>query len=208
MNQRLRQCQLARDSVIRIRNEVSENEKTRDSIVRSLLNSDLPPMDKSTFRLTNEAFTLVAAGGDTTGSTISMLLYFLTTNPSKLARLRNDLEPLFSHPSNKPTWSQLEEVPYMTATVKEGLRMNMGLAARVPRCAPDRHINYKDIVIPPGTPVSMSVPDIHESPDIFPEPKTFLPERWLTEDGTKVSNELDRWLCSFSKGTRQCLGIK
>lgn len=39
--------------------------------------------------------------------------------------------------------------------------------------------------------------------DIFPEPTEFRPERWL-QGGKK----LDKYLVSFGKGTRQCLGMK
>ena len=153
---------------------------------------------------------LVAAGGDTTGATISVLLYHLIANPTKLARLRTELRPLFSDPSNKPTWHQLEDVPYMTAAVKEALRMNQGVVSRIPRCAPDRDIRYKDIIIPRGTPVGMSTPDIHDNADIFADPKTFMPERWLAKvgDDTETVGRLDKWLVSFSKGSRQCLGMK
>jgi cytochrome P450 len=205
---RLTLIQLAREHVIRIRNIDSENEKPHNTIIQSLLDSDLPLSEKTTFRLTKESFTIVAAGGDTTGSTISSLLYHLVANPSKLARLRTDLGPLYSNPLHKPSWTQLEDIPYMMGTVKEGLRMNMGVTSRVSRCAPDRSTQYNGILIPRGTPVSMSIPDIHENADIFPEPNTFMPERWLSDDGKRSSNKLDRWLCSFSKGTRQCLGMK
>ena len=153
---------------------------------------------------------LVAAGGDTTGNTISTLLYHLLANPTKLARLRTALRPLFSDPSQKPSWNQLEDVPYMTAVVKEGLRINLGIVGRIPRCAPDRDIRYKDIIIPRGTPVSMSTQDIHENAEIFADPKTFMPERWLAPGGddAETVDRLDKWLVTFTKGSRQCLGMK
>jgi hypothetical protein len=45
---------------------------------------------------------------------------------------------------------------------------------------------------------------VHRNPEIFPEPTVFDPERWLQED----SHDLDKYLVSFSKGPRSCLGIK
>jgi cytochrome P450 len=51
------------------------------------------------------------------------------------------------------------------------------------------------------TPVSMSASLIHINPHIFPEALEFRPERWLDNKG------LDRYLVSFSKGSRQCVGI-
>jgi cytochrome P450 len=48
---------------------------------------------------------------------------------------------------------------------------------------------------------------VHMNPDIFPDPRTFRPERWL-EDKIDGSESLDRWLVAFSKGPRSCLGVK
>jgi cytochrome P450 len=41
-------------------------------------------------------------------------------------------------------------------------------------------------------------------PDIFPDPKTFKPERWL-EPGAR--QKLEPYLVTFGKGTRACVGI-
>lgn len=43
---------------------------------------------------------------------------------------------------------------------------------------------------------------IHHNETLFPSSRTFNPDRWLGEN----SKELDRFLVSFSAGTRQCLG--
>ena len=51
------------------------------------------------------------------------------------------------------------------------------------------------------TPVSMTSTLIHQNPMIFPSPHEFRPERWLENP------RLDRYLVSFSKGSRQCLGM-
>lgn len=44
---------------------------------------------------------------------------------------------------------------------------------------------------------------IHENEDIFPEPKTFRPERWLGAD----EKRLLRYFTPFTRGTRACVGI-
>lgn len=48
---------------------------------------------------------------------------------------------------------------------------------------------------------------IHENKDIFPEPMKFKPERWL-EKRLEDAPPLDRYLVTFTKGSRQCAGIK
>ena len=45
---------------------------------------------------------------------------------------------------------------------------------------------------------------VHLNPDIFHNPREFIPERWLGEG----KGHLDQFIVSFSKGPRTCLGIK
>lgn len=52
------------------------------------------------------------------------------------------------------------------------------------------------------TTVSIAIRMVSDSPDIFPEPESFIPERWLG------SESLEHWLVVFSKGPRACLGVK
>ena len=42
-------------------------------------------------------------------------------------------------------------------------------------------------------------------PAIFPEPQTFNPDRWLK--AADEGKRLDRYLVTFSKGPRSCIGI-
>jgi cytochrome P450 len=48
----------------------------------------------------------------------------------------------------------------------------------------------------------MSTPLIHLNPQIFPDPLSFQPERFLEKP------RLKRYLMSFSQGSRQCLGMQ
>ena len=84
---------------------------------------------------------------------------------------------------------------------------------------------YKDWVIPAGvsgstgqdlggcvstdqlqTPVSQSNYFVHMDPVLFPEPETFDPERWVR--AAEKGEHLSRFIVAFTKGSRQCLGIK
>jgi hypothetical protein len=99
--------------------------------------------------------------------------------------------------------------------------MGQGVAMRLPRIAPDEALLYKGVfkgpnddvertiehVIPPGSAIGMSCALVHHDETIFPEADKFRPERWLNEKGEK-RKDLDGYLLSFSKGSRQCLGIK
>jgi cytochrome P450 len=101
------------------------------------------------------------------------------------------------------------------ATITEAIRLSYGVATRLARVAPDETLIYdgafKDkpihYTIPPGTPVSMTSVIMHADESIFPNADAFIPDRWLKEDGTRRT-DLERFLMSFSKGSRQCIGIK
>jgi cytochrome P450 len=58
--------------------------------------------------------------------------------------------------------------------------------------------------IPEGGIVGISHIFIHDNPEIFEDPKTFKPERWMGDKG----KELNHWLLAFSKGSRDCIGKK
>lgn len=55
------------------------------------------------------------------------------------------------------------------------------------------------------TPVSMSSMLMHHNEFIFPDPLRYDPQRWM---GPGKRQRLEKYLVNFSKGTRQCVGIK
>lgn len=57
--------------------------------------------------------------------------------------------------------------------------------------------------IPKGTICNFNVFDIHRNPDIFPDPETFIPERFLPE---KCANRHPYAYIPFSAGPRNCIG--
>lgn len=52
------------------------------------------------------------------------------------------------------------------------------------------------------TTVSMSAVFMHWSPELFPDPLKFNPDRWLSS-----SSQLTNFLVTFSRGARMCLGM-
>lgn len=52
--------------------------------------------------------------------------------------------------------------------------------------------------------VSMSSWTMHHNEDLFPNSETFDPTRWIDPVNAK---SLDKYLFSFGKGSRQCVGM-
>jgi cytochrome P450 len=53
----------------------------------------------------------------------------------------------------------------------------------------------------------MTIPDLSHDETIFPDSHNFVPERWLNDPKTSDGVPLDRFMVSFGRGTRSCLGI-
>lgn len=54
------------------------------------------------------------------------------------------------------------------------------------------------------TPVGMSAYFMHSDPAVYPEPKTFRPERWVEN----VTPAMIQQYVPFCRGSRNCLGQK
>ncbi|KAH7417587.1 putative cytochrome P450 [Cadophora sp. MPI-SDFR-AT-0126] len=177
------------------------------TIFHELLESNLPPHEKSIDRLGDEAQLMIGAGLETTAWALTIITFHLTSNPFILAKLRSELEAAIPDPTVQLDSLFLEKLPYLSACVQEGIRLSYGVSSRNPRISPDKPTKYKDFVIPAGTPVSMTIVDVHHDEHIFPDSRSFIPERWLDNPRTENGANLNRYFVAFGKGARSCLGI-
>lgn len=163
---------------------------------------NLPPSEKTKERLAMEAQSIIGAGSVSSAQVLSSITYHVLANPSILLRLLSELETAIPDATVPASLADLERLPYLTAVIYEGLRIGHGIVHRLQRVHPDTTLRYGPWAIPAGTPVGMTSLLIHSRPDIFPSPRTFNPDRWLAPN----SEKLLRYLFSFGKGTRQCVG--
>jgi cytochrome P450 len=120
-----------------------------------------------------------------------------------MQRLRNEIEPVISRPGYSS--NQLQELPYFSAVVSEGLRLHGGVIWRSQRVAHEP-LSYQKWTIPAGTPMSSSTYFTHYDERYFPNPRRFVPERWLESKEARGGESLKKYLACFGKGTRSCLG--
>jgi cytochrome P450 len=175
----------------------------RRTIFHDYVDAKLPPSVKTAQGFADDADIFISAGYETSGHTLATATFHILDNPNIYDNLISDLCTHWSDPAVILSWKELESIPYLHAIIKEALRMSMGLAMRQPRVNHVSSIKYREMEIPPGTLVSMTQRDILYDSSIFPEPYTFRPERWLDAEDSK---NLDKYLVSFSRGTRGCLG--
>ncbi|KAG5975396.1 hypothetical protein E4U55_007703 [Claviceps digitariae] len=173
-------------------------------VFSTLLRSELPAEEKSLQRLLDEAKSLMGAGSETTSWTLTLLMWYIVRDEGDvLGRLRSDLGDMPRDGCSGTLLKWLEKRRYLSAVIMEALRLNHGAIGRLPRIATEA-ISYKDHVIPAGTPMSSTNYWIHMDETIFPNPTNFSPERWL--DAERTGFPLQKYMVSFAKGSRQCVG--
>lgn len=179
------------------------DEKTSPTIVHAIINSNRPPTEKFFTNVSDDVATITGAGYETTASVLRLILYHVFSDTEILQRLRTELASAGS--LDMLDLKILEQLPYLTSVLMEGLRLSPGIATRTARIAPDRDLTYEKWRIPTGTPVGMTTLLMHMDEDLYPDPKRFNPDRWMDPDFRK---KRDKTYAPFSRGTRMCLGMQ
>ncbi|KAI9716588.1 MAG: hypothetical protein M1828_007621 [Chrysothrix sp. TS-e1954] len=198
---------MVHEKVVQVQADLAEGKQIQSqnrTIFHDLLaNNTLPPEEKKVSRLEVEGMALVAAGAMTVAHTLSVISYHILNNTKVATTLRRELMTALPKMSSPPAWNQLEQLPYLTAVIQEGLRWAHGVSHRLQRISPDVDLQYKDYTIPRGTPVGMTSVLQHAHPDAYAHGELFDPQRWLGDEAQKSR----KYLVAFSRGSRQCLGI-
>ncbi|KAI0775560.1 cytochrome P450 [Trametes elegans] len=146
----------------------------------------------------SECMDHVAAGIDTTGDGLCFLMHHLSLPAGQAVQARLHAE-LAAHPS-----APVDELPYLDAVVKEGLRVFSPIPMGFPRVVPAGGRAVDRVRLPAGTVVSCQPHSLHRlDTDVFPLPEEFVPERWLKEEGAAERNQL---FFAFAAGGRGCIG--
>ena len=194
-----------REKIVEVQNGLADGGSGEKTIFSELLtNENLSAADRSIDRLEAEGMSVITAGSNTTAHTLSIITFHVISNASILSRLQEELKTSTTQQDVHLTWTRLEKLPFLTAVITEGLRWSYGVTMRLQRISPDVPLQYQKWTIPPGTPVGMSTVLMHNNKDNFPDPRAFNPDRWLQPDAAR----LRKYLTPFSRGSRQCLGIK
>jgi len=141
------------------------------------------------------------AGHDTTAISLTWLMHFLAQHQDVQARAREEAIGVLDG-AKAPTAKQLDEVPYISAIVNEGLRLRPPVYNLLTReAAHDTELD--GVMLPKGTIISIHINAVNQHPDVWDRPTEFDPERFLQTKQPRVFNNLP-----FSAGPRRCLGDK
>jgi hypothetical protein len=90
----------------------------RHNIFHTILQSSLPPQEKTPKRLGQEGFVAIAAGGETCGRMMSNALYYILANKDHvMPMLAQELTEVMLTPDVQPELKALKQLPYLVSTV-------------------------------------------------------------------------------------------
>lgn len=153
-----------------------------------------------------QMFLFQLAGYETSSTTLTYVVYELTKNAEIQERAREEVNSVLERHGNKITYDSVFDMPYLDCVVKEALRKY-----------PPGTITFRRVVVDcyelPGTEMRLKRNDvliipirgIQMDPNIYPEPETFKPERFLPEE-TKKRHPMS--FLAFGEGPRICIGIR
>ena len=179
----------------------------------STLSNMLFAMDEeSNAKLTQEqvienAMFLVAAGAETSSSTLTLTMLLLGLHPDKFQKLVQEQATLLENAGHETlTADQLNSSPYLEAVIKEAMRIGP-VSGGFPRKLRETMV-IDGVQIPKGWSVFPNIRLTHQldpvtrlEDDSHMDVRTgFLPERWLDEATTPQD------FIPFGAGPRYCLG--
>ena len=177
----------------------------------------LGELERQRLEVASEMLDHLGAGYETSAIALTYLYYEMSKRPALQGELRNELltlNPRITWPANGttttfdlPSAKAIDSLPLLHATLMETLRLHAPIPGAEPRITPGRGCTlagYTDI--PGNVRVSAMPYALHRNAAVFPEPKSWVPQRWLKPADAPELKEMLRWFWAFGSGGRMCIG--
>lgn len=165
--------------------------------------------DSEEGKLTNDEIkgllqTMFNAGTDTTSITVEWAIAELIRHPNIMKRCQEEIESAVNGEKRKVKESDLRNLPYLQAVVKETLRLHPSVPLLVPRMAVEA-CEIEGYYIPKNARVMVNAWGMQRDPGVWERPLEFDPDRFI---GSSVDvRGSDFQLIPFGAGRRICAGM-
>ncbi|KAJ4132433.1 hypothetical protein NW754_015249 [Fusarium falciforme] len=142
---------------------------------------------------------MLAAGSSTTSHTAAFACWLLTRHPDAQDRLRRELFERYPDPDDINI-REMMDLPYLDGVIRETMRLYPMIPGPLERYLGEE-IVVADKRIPKGVVASTAAYNQGRLEEVFPEPNSWTPERWIDADERMRLN----WT-PFGYGCRSCPG--
>ncbi|KAJ9150018.1 Cytochrome P450 oxidoreductase [Pleurostoma richardsiae] len=173
---------------------------------RLALNQSTSPKSINDREVITHAFGNVAAGSDTTAIAIRAVFFYVMTHKHVYNRLCTEIRSNLEAPVG---FQAAFSLPYLKAAVQEAMRMHPSVGQLLGRTVPAEGATIGGYRMGGGAEVGISPWVLHRNPEVFPEPNTFKPERWIIGEGCPDEDHLklmNRCFFAFGHGAHTCSG--
>ncbi|KAG5987176.1 hypothetical protein E4U54_005100 [Claviceps lovelessii] len=165
--------------------------------------SEMVPRDEQEQPLSDavialESVNIIMAGGDTTATALTFLIYAVLRDPAVKEELVHELATCSGDP---PSWDELDQLPFLRGVIQETLRLYAPIPATLRREVPPEGARLGGYTIPPGITVGTQAYTMHRDPEIWHRPERFDPHRWASP-----TPEMKAAFMPFGGAARTCLG--
>ncbi|GAA5015642.1 cytochrome P450 [Kitasatospora paranensis] len=149
--------------------------------------------------LRDQVLIFLLAGHETTATSLAFALHLLGMHPEQQKRAREEAFTVLG--DRPPRADDLAALPYLTAVLKEAMRLYPAAAVIGRRAVADCEIG--GVRIPAGADVLVAPYVTHRHPAHWPEPERFDPDRFTPEQ--EAARHRYAWF-PFGGGPRACIG--
>ena len=184
-----------------VRNRRAEEPGERTDILSMLVaarDEDGSPMSDEEVR--DEMFTMLAAGNETTAKLLAWVIHRLTVHLDVQRDARAEVESVVGkgpHPP-PPSAEHIGRLACMDAVIKETARLHPVIPIVVRQLESDQTVG--SVTVPAGCIAAPCIYLAHRRPDLWPEPESFDPGRFVDGRADPYS------FFPFGGGVRHCLG--
>ncbi|KAM4558122.1 cytochrome P450 [Odontesthes bonariensis] len=194
---------VAEDLVKKKMEQIQENVELNKNVEGAYLTHLLLGDQMTVSEILGSVTELLLAGVDTTSNTISWSLYHLAKEPEIQEQLYQEVIGVC--PGHQvPTSSDIAQMPFLKAIIRETLRLYPVVPGNA-RVTVENEIVVGDHLFPKKTLFHLCHYAVSYDENVFPDPHTFLPQRWLRGVEDKFKQH-PFGSVPFGFGIRACLG--
>ncbi|KAH8938768.1 hypothetical protein BDL97_16G102100 [Sphagnum fallax] len=201
---RERICRLLDTIICQRRKDMEEGKVSSHHDFLSVLINKLDDQDQLTANqeIKDNILLLMFAGHDTTSSTLAGVLKYLFLNPQCLQEvIKEQKEIAITKAVGAPlNWDDTRKMKYTWQVIQECLRVQPPGEVGFKECI--KEFEYEGFTIPKGWKIFWHLGRSHMSPQFFPNPERFDPNRFEGQGPPPFT------YMPFGGGPRMCLGIE